>query len=96
MDQELLKLLTKLKIQGKRVMGLDIDIVRLSSDRPYAAVILERLSSSENEELVMSAIDFMGKLGLVKAPAAEPVAAPAAPAATPGDPLQDKYTGRLR
>ena len=95
MDQDLLKLLTKIKIQGKKIMGLEIDIVRLSSDRAYAAEILKRLSSSEDEDLVMTAIDFMGKLGLVRAPAApEPVTASASDSAD--NPLQDKYTGRLR
>lgn len=95
MDQELLKLLTRIKIQGKKIMGLEIDIVRLSSEQPYAADMLKRLSASENEELVMSAIEFMGKLGLLTAPAAP---APATPdtSSAPGDPLQDKYIGRLR
>lgn len=94
MDQELLKLLTKIKIQGKKIMGLEIDIVRLSSDRPYAAEVLKRLSGSEDEDLVMTAIDFMGKLGLLTTPAAPEPATAVAEA--PADPMQDKYTGRLR
>lgn len=97
MDQELLKLLTKLKIQGKKLMGLEIDIVRLSSDRPYATETLKQLTASDDEDLVMSAITFMGKLGLVATPVEpEPAAAVADAGETGGDPIQGKYTGRLR
>lgn len=95
MDQELLKLLTKIKIMGKRVMGMEIDIMRLNSDRQYASNTLKHLSGSENEELVMIAIEFMGKLGLLEAESPEPE--PAAETAGGGDDtVSSRYTGRLR
>ncbi|HEY0719832.1 MAG TPA: hypothetical protein VGE50_01125 [Gammaproteobacteria bacterium] len=94
MDQELLKLLTRIKIQGKKLMGLEIDIMRLNADRHYADEILHKLTTSENEELVMTAINFMGKVGLLKTKIGTEPAVPATE--PPSDPISGKYTGRLR
>ena len=85
-DQELLKLFTKLKVLGKK-QGLDLDILSLSSDRQYAAVSLRKLSNADDPDLVAAAIEAMDRLGLLNQPADK---------SREEEPPKDKYIHTLR
>ncbi len=74
MDQDTLKLLAKVKVAARKVLGLEIDVQRLTHDRDYAKQILEKASQSDNEDLVLAAITLEDRFGLLadKPPPARP------------------------
>jgi hypothetical protein len=76
MDQEQLKLLAHLKVTSRKV-GLDLDLPRLIADRDYAIERLDVFATSDNEDLVLTALMVKDKLGLM------PAQAPAAPVPEP-------------
>jgi hypothetical protein len=64
MDQEQLKLLAHLKVTSRKV-GLDLDLPRLIADRVYAIERLDVFATSDNEDLVLTALTVKDKLGLM-------------------------------
>jgi hypothetical protein len=77
MDQETLKLLTRVKVSARKAIGLDIDVSRLTRDRHYANQVLGDAARSDNEDLVLVALTLQDKFGFFEEPKAEPVAAAA-------------------
>jgi CHASE2 domain-containing sensor protein len=80
MDQEILKLLAKVKVAARKSIGLDIDVQRLTHDAKYAAETLAKASQSDDEALVLLAITLQDRFGLLKD----------SPAESPED-AKDKY-----
>jgi hypothetical protein len=79
MDQETLKLLTKVKVTARRTIGLEIDVQRLTHDSKYANEVLGNVAGSDNEDLVLAALTLQSRFGLL-----EP-AAPEAPVSNPAE-----------
>jgi hypothetical protein len=65
MDQETLKLLAKVKVTARKIIGLEIDVQRLTHDREYASQILEKATHSDDEGLVLAAITLQDRFGLL-------------------------------
>jgi hypothetical protein len=65
MDQETLKLLAKVKVVARKVLGLEIDVQKLTHDREYAAEVLAKATHSDNEDLVLAAITLQDRFGLL-------------------------------
>ena len=87
LDNATLTLLTRLKILAKKT-GVNIDLIKMSGDMDYAALMLKELSNSDDPELVQIVIQLMNQFGMIKAPEVETKAKGA-------DDL-DQYIGRLR
>lgn len=87
LDNETVALLGKLKLLAKK-SGVNIDVIRMSSDAAYVESSLRELSNSDDPELVMSAIGLMNRFKLIKAPAIE--------GATSEGGDGGRYVGRLR
>lgn len=88
MDQDTLRLLARLKVAARKTLALDIDIQRLTHDRPYASEVLHKATQTEDESLVLAAITLQDRFGLLKeSPPREATAAPAAE----GDAGKAKY-----
>lgn len=78
MDQETLKLLTKVKVTARRAIGLEIDVQRLTHDPRYANEVLGNAAGSDDEDLVLAALTLQSRFGLLEVSAPEaPVNAPA-------------------
>jgi hypothetical protein len=71
MDQETLKLLTRVKLSARKAIGLDIDVSRLTRDRQYATQVLGDAARSDNEDLVLAALTLQDKFGFFEEPAPE-------------------------
>jgi hypothetical protein len=65
MDQDTLKLLAKVKMAARKVLGLEIDVQRLTHDKEYAADVLGKASVTDNEDLVLAAITLQDRFGLL-------------------------------
>ena len=87
-DHATLTLLAKLKTLGKK-MGINVDLMKIGEDKEYTADVLNQLSNSDDQELVMIVINLMNQFGLIKAPKAIPATADAAES-------KDRYVGKLR
>lgn len=87
LDNETLKGLTKLKILAKKT-GVNIDLIKMSEDKDYAATTLKELSNSDDAELVQIVITLMNQFGMIKAPVAGPKAEM--------NSVKGNYVGRLR
>lgn len=87
LDNETLAMLTKLKVAAKK-SGVNVDLVRMSSDRDYAAALLNDLSNNDEPEVVMTVLTLMNKFGIISAPAGKQEHE------EPGE--EDRYIGRLR
>lgn len=84
MNQQLIKELAHFKVVLKQTHAISADLAKLLSDRTYAADILGKAEESNNEDLVVLAIDLKAKLGLLPdAPAMAPPAAAPVEAAAP-------------
>ena len=68
MDQSLLKELAQFKVLLKRTNGLSADISRLISDLAYGREILAAAEESDNDQLVLLAIELKDKLGMLPQP----------------------------
>lgn len=86
LDNETLTLLAKLKVAAKKT-GADIDLIKMSNDKAYAADMLNQLSNYEDIEIVSMVINLMNKFGIISAPSQAKTAEGAE---------KDRYIGRLR
>lgn len=86
MDNETLTLLAKLKVAAKKT-GTDIDLIKMSNDTAYAAMMLNHLSNTEDAEMVSIVINLMNKFGMISAPSQDKTAE---------EPVNERYIGRLR
>jgi hypothetical protein len=94
MDQNEMRLVAHFKVLLSKQTGNKIDLVKFSSDNGYAKQVLEIAIASENEELIVIAMQLMARRGLLPKPAE----APAAPGKEDkkGDGVSDRYIGKLR
>ncbi|HKQ30857.1 MAG TPA: hypothetical protein VJS66_06195 [Burkholderiales bacterium] len=91
MDQNEMRLIARYKVLLSKHNGNKIDLVKFSSDNAYAKQVLEIGAASDNEELIVVAMQLMERRGFLKK------------AATPepkkeekdGD-VNDRYIGKLR
>ena len=70
MDQNEIRLVAHLKVLSSKQTGNKIDLVRFSSDNGYAKQVLEAAIASDNEELIVVAMQLMERRGLLPKPAA--------------------------
>ena len=77
MDQEMLKVLAQFRILLKKEKGLAVDFERLMAEPDYARELARAGEDSDNELLVMLALQLHEKLGLMNVPKPVPAAAPA-------------------
>ncbi|MBL8522456.1 MAG: hypothetical protein JNN20_02085 [Betaproteobacteria bacterium] len=68
MDQALLKELAHFKLLLKKTANHSTDIEKLLSDKAYAKQVLSLAEESDNEELIVMALDLKDKLGLLPQP----------------------------
>ena len=68
MDQALLKELAHFKLLLKKTASHSTDIEKLLSDKAYGKEVLSLAEESDNEELVLMALDLKDKLGLLPQP----------------------------
>ncbi|HVL02284.1 MAG TPA: hypothetical protein VM553_20840 [Dongiaceae bacterium] len=85
MDGEVLKKLAKLKLLVKRTSGQSIEVSAIIADKQYAASVLSAAEESDQEELVLLALELKDALGLL---------APAAPAPEPKAPQPAAKEGK--
>jgi hypothetical protein len=86
LDNETMTLLTKLKVAAKK-SGTNVDLIKMSSDKEYAATILNELSNTEDADLVLIVVNLMNKFGMISAPKGDKKAE---------GPAEERYIGRLR
>lgn len=87
LDPATLALLAKLKVLGKQ-SGINIDLIKMSHDKPYAEQTLKELSNADDPELVLIVVQLMNLFGMIKAPAAGKNGGT--------DEGNDRYVGALR
>lgn len=68
MDQALLKELAHFKLLLKKTASHSTDIEKLLSDKAYGKEVLSLAEESDNEELILMALDLKDKLGLLPQP----------------------------
>lgn len=95
MDQSLLKELAQFKLLLKRATQHSADIERLITDPAYGKEVLSLAEESDNEQLVILALELKDRLGLLPQPGGSKSAA-VAPAAAPEPADTKKYVGSLR
>lgn len=71
MDQALLRQLAQFKLLLRKASNHSVDIEKLISDRAYAKQVLSLAEESDNEVLILLALELKDKLGML------PKAAPA-------------------
>jgi hypothetical protein len=92
MDQNEIRLIAHFKVLFGKESGQKIDLLRFTGDNGYAKQVLEIAIRSENEELLVVAMDLMQRRGLLAQPKK-----PAEPAPeNKTDDIDQKYVGRLR
>lgn len=69
LDPTTLALLAKLKVLAKK-SGTNIDLIKMSEDKNYAALTLKELSNSDDAELVLIVIQLMNQFGMIDVPRA--------------------------
>jgi hypothetical protein len=79
----MLKLLAQFRILLKKEKGVAVDFERLMSDSAYARELVRAGEDSDNEVLVMLALQLHEKLGLMSAPVKAPAPVAAAKAVSP-------------
>jgi hypothetical protein len=94
MDQSLLKDLAQFKLLLKRATQQSADIERLISDPAYGKQVLGLAEESDNEQLVMLALELKDRLGLLPQVGNKGAAVKAETPAEPTD--TKKYVGNLR
>ena len=67
LDPATMVLLGKLKKLAKQA-GTNIDLVKMSSDKGYAELMLEKLGNSDDPELVLVVMKLMNRYGMFGAP----------------------------
>ncbi len=88
MDQALLRELAQFKLLFKRITQKAVDIEKLISDLDYGRELLTQAENTDDETLVVMALDLKDKLGLLP----QPRAAEVRPAeAAVGAKQSDKY-----
>lgn len=70
MNQEMLKLLAQFRILLRKEKGVNVDFERLMADQAYARELVKAGEETDNEVLVMLALQLHEKLGLMKVPGA--------------------------
>ena len=65
MDQAMLKELAHFKLLLKKTASHSTDIEKLLTDKAYAKQVLSLAEESDNEELILMALDLKDKLGLL-------------------------------
>ncbi len=93
MDGEVLKKLAKLKLLVKRSGGQSIEVSTIISDRQYARNVLTAAEESDNEELILLALELKDALGLL-ATVPEPAPAEARKPEPEPPSSSDKIAGR--
>lgn len=68
MDQSLLKELAQFKVLLKRTNGMSADIAKLIAEPAYGREILTAAEESDNDQLVLLAIELKDKLGMLPQP----------------------------
>ena len=92
MDQQEIRLTAHFKVLFGKEGGQKIDLVRFTSDNAYAKQVLEVAMRSENEELLVLAMDLMQRRGFL----AQSPKQPEAQAQEKTDDVTKKYVGGLR
>lgn len=86
LDNETMTLLTKLKVAAKKC-GTNVDLIKMSGDREYAATMLNELSNTEDADLVLIVVNLMNKFGMISAPRKDKKTE---------ESIEERYIGRLR
>jgi hypothetical protein len=79
----MLKLLAQFRILLKKEKGINVDFERLVGDPAYARELVKAGEDTDNEVLVMLALQLHEKLGLMGSPKAAPAPVAAAKAVNP-------------
>lgn len=88
MDQNEIRLVAHFKVLFAKETGKKIDLIKFTSDNAYAKQVLEIAGASENEQLLVVAMQLMQNRGLLpKAAGKEDKKV---------DKIDKKYTGGLR
>ncbi len=87
LDPTTLAMLAKIKVLAKK-SGTNIDLIKMSEDKDYAALTLKDLSNSDEPELVLIVIQLMNQFGMIDAPHVGTKAE--------GNKDGDRYVGALR
>ncbi|MDQ8020838.1 MAG: hypothetical protein REI94_03305 [Moraxellaceae bacterium] len=69
MDNQLIQLIARLKIQFRKEKGLQINTQRFFDDAAYRIAVLDEADTAESEELVTLAITLRDRLGMIAQPA---------------------------
>jgi hypothetical protein len=83
-----MRLTAQFKVLFTKEFGDKIDLIRFSNDSAYAKQWLVRASASENETLLVIAMQLMQSRGLITKQEKDLQGA--------DEKIRDKYTGRLR
>lgn len=95
MDAELMQLMARFKLKLLRVLSVKVDTYRFLADREYAMSILKTADQSEDEDLLVLAMQVSDYLGLLQTP--EPTEAEikprtkTAPAPEPEKKKEERY-----
>lgn len=89
MDGEVLKKLAKFKVLVKRTTGQSIEVSAVIADRQYAGKVLTQAEESDNEEMILLALELKDALGLL---APTPAAVKETPAPAPEQPAKNTKT----
>lgn len=88
MDQNDIRQIAHFKILLAKVTGTKIDLIKFNTDNAYARQVFAIATATENEELLVIAMQMMQRRGLMSAPVAEEE--------KKGKEGGKKYTGGLR
>ncbi|MEC5400017.1 hypothetical protein [Uliginosibacterium sp. H1] len=84
MDNQLIQLIARLKIQFRKEKGLQINTQRFFDDAAYRIAVLDEADTAESEELITLAITLRDRLGMIAQPAGNvPVPVPASTTPVP-------------
>jgi hypothetical protein len=93
MDQNEMKLIAHFKVLLSKHSGNKIDLVKFSVDNVYAKQVLEIGAASDNEELIVVAMQLMERRGLLRKATVESEPKKEEKKA---DDVNDRYIGKLR
>jgi len=86
MDAVLMQLMARFKLKLLRALTVKVDTYRFIADRDYAMSVLAIADQSEDEDLIILAMQVSDHLGLLEPPVGAAPAKQSAPKSTPPNP----------
>ncbi len=86
MDAVLMQLMARFKLKLLRALTVKVDTYRFIADRDYAMSVLAIADQSEDEDLIILAMQVSDHLGLLEPPVGAAPAKHPAPKSTPPNP----------